>query len=171
MPRGCSTRRGCGSSSVAPSSARPGWRPSSPTRRRGPRTAPGGATKTAGPRRREGRAALGAAWVEAVFADAAARLEDVAGGADESRWARALERLVEEATALAGPDAIVTAGSGDGAAGVVARSSDGRIEVDATIAARLERARARLGEPGARILGLAGWDGRIRERPDLPPAR
>jgi len=103
----------------------------------------------------ERRAELGAAWVEAVFADAAARLEAVAGGADEPRWARALERLVEEATALAGPDAIVTAGSGDGAAGVVARSSDGRIEVDATIAARLERARARLAEPVARILGLA----------------
>src|SRR3990172_3052600 len=83
----------------------------------------------------ERRAELGAAWVEAVFADAAARLEAVAGGAAQPRRARAPGRL--------------------GEGGVVARSSDGRIEVDATIAARLERARARLAEPVARILGLA----------------
>src|SRR3970040_451428 len=48
----------------------------------------------------ERRAELGAAWVEAVFADAAARLEAVAGGADEPRWTRALGRLVAGATAV-----------------------------------------------------------------------
>jgi len=104
----------------------------------------------------ERRAELGAAWVEAVFAGAAERLEAVAGGADPARWARALDRLIAEATALAGPDAIVTVESGAGSPGVVARSSDGRVEVDATIAARLDRARTRLAEPVARILGLAG---------------
>lgn len=104
----------------------------------------------------ERRAELGAAGVEAVFADAAERLQALAGGADPTRWARALDRLVGEATALAGPDAIVTVESGAGAPGVVARSSDGRVEVDATIEARLERARTRLAEPVARILGLAG---------------
>jgi vacuolar-type H+-ATPase subunit E/Vma4 len=104
----------------------------------------------------ERRAGLAAAGVEAVFAGAAARLETIVDGRDETRWSRALGRLAEEATALAGTGAVVTIERHGPAAGVMARSGDGRIEVDATISARLERARVRLAEPVAEILGLAG---------------
>jgi vacuolar-type H+-ATPase subunit E/Vma4 len=40
------------------------------------------------------------------------------------------------------------------APGVLGRSADGRVEVDATLPARLERARVRLAEPVARLLGV-----------------
>jgi vacuolar-type H+-ATPase subunit E/Vma4 len=40
------------------------------------------------------------------------------------------------------------------AAGVLGRSADGRVEVDATLPARLQRARVRLAEPVARLLGV-----------------
>lgn len=38
--------------------------------------------------------------------------------------------------------------------GVVGRSADGRVEIDATLPARLDRARIHLGEPVARLLGV-----------------
>jgi vacuolar-type H+-ATPase subunit E/Vma4 len=38
--------------------------------------------------------------------------------------------------------------------GVVGRSADGRVEIDATLPARLDRARIQLGEPVARLLGV-----------------
>ena len=104
----------------------------------------------------ERRAELGASWLDAVFAEAEGRLAAISGGADATRWARALARLSEEASTLAGPGAVVSTGDGDGDAGAIARSADGRVEVDATIAARLERARVRLAEPVARILGVSG---------------
>jgi vacuolar-type H+-ATPase subunit E/Vma4 len=40
------------------------------------------------------------------------------------------------------------------APGVLGRSADGRVEVDATLPARLERARVHLAEPVARLLGV-----------------
>lgn len=122
----------------------------------------------------ERRADLATARCDAAFAAAARRLEAIAGDADPDRWATALGRLTDEALALTGPGAIVVVRPSDlplverrvGAAGaiaratkradagVVARSADGRIEVDAAVAGRLERARARLADAVASELGL-----------------
>jgi hypothetical protein len=41
------------------------------------------------------------------------------------------------------------------AAGVIGRSADGRVEVDARLAVRLARARVQLAEPVAGLLGMA----------------
>ena len=124
---------------------------------------------------RERRAELSLDTTTAVHAAARARLDAIAGGAEPDRWASALGRLLEEALELAGPGATVRvrdcdagivaacveAAGGrlecspdDSPAGVVARSSDGRIEVDATIPVRLDRAHARLAEWLARQLGI-----------------
>ncbi len=112
----------------------------------------------------------------AVHAAASARLEAIADGAEGERWPLALGRLTGEALGFAGPGARVRvrrcdagvaralvdeyAGSlelvDDASAGVLARSADGRIEVDATIQVRLDRARVRLAETVAARLGLGG---------------
>jgi V/A-type H+-transporting ATPase subunit E len=124
----------------------------------------------------ERRADLATERCEAVFEAAARGLEAIAGGADPDRWARALGRLTDESLALTGPGAtivvrtadlplverrVTTAGAvaastPDADPGVLATSSDGRIEVDARLASRLERARIRLAEAVAVGLGLGG---------------
>lgn len=127
----------------------------------------------------ERRAELVAGRTAAVFQRAGERLAEIADGAEPERWRAALGRLAAEAIELAGPGAEVNVRAADagwvaatveaagarlvalgpdpaaGAVppGVVVRSSDGRIEVDATLPARLERARHRLAETVAVRLG------------------
>jgi vacuolar-type H+-ATPase subunit E/Vma4 len=130
----------------------------------------------------EHRAAAAASLVEDVMVGAQARLVAIAEERGE-RWRGALERLIEETAEIVGHDAeihvrsadIETArpiverldcrlgaidvggdtGTADGLhAGVLGRSADGRIEVDATLGARLARARTTLSEPIARLLGV-----------------
>jgi vacuolar-type H+-ATPase subunit E/Vma4 len=121
----------------------------------------------------ERRAELAAARTEAAFDAAAARLEAIAAGGDRGRWSAALRALANETLPLVGGGAIVTcrpadavelaglsAGSftvevSDGLSpGIRARSADGTVEVDATVATRLARARTQLAEPVAARLGL-----------------
>ena len=124
----------------------------------------------------ERRVEVTLARTAAVQAAAADRLQAIAAGAEAERWAASLDRLTSEALELAGPGATVRirrrdAGSiagmvdalggrlemvDDAPAGVVGISADGRIEVDATIPPRLERARIRLAEIVAGHLGLDG---------------
>lgn len=132
-------------------------------------------TNAASQRLRERRAMVALTRTNAVHAAASAQLDAIAGGAEPERWARSLNRLLEEALELVGPEATVRVRDCDAGAiaarvqaaggrlerladsapaGVVARSSDGRIEVDATIHVRLDRARVRLAEWLARHLGL-----------------
>jgi V/A-type H+-transporting ATPase subunit E len=122
------------------------------------------------------RADLATARSEAVFDAAGRRIEAIAGGADPDRWAAALVRLVGESLDQAGPGATVVVrpadlalvagwastadvrvtADDDAAAGVRMVSADGRIEIDATLSARLDRARVRLAEAVATRLGLGG---------------
>jgi len=127
----------------------------------------------------ERRAELVAGRTAAVFRAAEERLTALAEGAEPERWRAAIGRLAAEAIALAGPGAevhvraadacwVVAAAEAAGARvagpgpdvtagevppGVVVRSADGRIEVDATLRARLDRARQRLAETVASRLG------------------
>jgi vacuolar-type H+-ATPase subunit E/Vma4 len=123
----------------------------------------------------ERRARVAAARVDAAFTLAARRLAAIADGEDPERWRASLERLAREAVAVAGPDAAVEVRARDAAelgrsvaelggrlvpiadnrpAGVVVRSADRRLEVDATLAVRLARARTAQTEPVAAALGL-----------------
>jgi vacuolar-type H+-ATPase subunit E/Vma4 len=132
-------------------------------------------TNAARLRLRERRAEVALTRTTAIHAAARAQLAAIAGGAEPERWAGSLHGLLEEALALVGPEATVqvrvrdagfvaacvqAAGgrleplADDAPAGVVARSSDGRIEVDATIQVRLDRAHVRLAEWLAGQLGL-----------------
>ncbi len=120
------------------------------------------------------RAAVLADAMEAVFGAARGEVAAIADGGDPQRWARGLGRLVGEASALAGPGATAAVRDGDAAAvreaaaalgarmevvvdpsqpaGLVARSVDGLVEVDATLPVRLARAREQLaGEVAARL--------------------
>jgi V/A-type H+-transporting ATPase subunit E len=119
------------------------------------------------------RAQVSAERLDAVFSAAERRLSALAEGASP-RWHRAVGRLAVEAAAATGPlpglmvraqdaasvraalhaagvDARVR-GSRDAAAGVIARSADGRVEVDATLRTRLARARPLLAERLVAIL-------------------
>lgn len=123
----------------------------------------------------ERRAAIAAARVDAAFALAGRRLTAIADGSDPERWQRALDRLAQEAISFAGPNAVVEVRArdvggiarsvaalaarlvsvpDDEQAGVVVRSDDRRLEVDATLAVRLARARTAQAEPVAAALGL-----------------
>ena len=123
----------------------------------------------------ERRAAVAAARVDAAFALAARRLAAIADGSDPGRWQSALDRFTREAIAIAGPNAVVEVRTRDAAgldpsvaalgarlvpipdeepAGVVVRSDDRRLEIDATLAVRLARARTAQTEPVAAALGL-----------------
>jgi vacuolar-type H+-ATPase subunit E/Vma4 len=127
----------------------------------------------------ERRVELEVARSSAVHAAAAERLGAIvrATGANRDRWAASLVRLTREALELAGPNATIRVRDadaatirrhveelggrlepivGDGPDGIVAVSQDGRIEVDARIPARLERARTRLAEALAGSIGLGG---------------
>ncbi len=126
----------------------------------------------------ERRAERSAHRTARVFELAEARLGEIAGGGDRERWSTALRGLAAASLALVGSGASVRTRASDAAwltdvmaahgacleilpgpevpPGLVARSADGRVEVDATLPARLARARARLAEPVARALGLEG---------------
>ncbi|MEX1173420.1 MAG: V-type ATP synthase subunit E family protein [Chloroflexota bacterium] len=129
----------------------------------------------------ERRAAQAASLVDEVMAGAQQRLAAIVAERGD-RWRSALDRLIAETVKLVGSDAEILVrgadveiarptverlgcrigeieidgpGDRDGlSAGVVGRSADDRIEVDATLAARLERARTNLSEPIARLLGV-----------------
>jgi vacuolar-type H+-ATPase subunit E/Vma4 len=123
------------------------------------------------------RAEVLAESVEAVFRAAGEDATAIADGGDPELWARALRRLVDEAVAVAGPqamsavreidaDAVREAVASAGArlevvadpalpAGLVTCSADGRIEVDATLPVRLARARDQLAGEVALLLGAA----------------
>lgn len=124
----------------------------------------------------ERRVDLALARTAAVFDAAATELGEIADGGDRERWSAALGRLAREALELTGPGATVRVRLRDAAAistvveaaggrlepaaedvpiGVIAVSADGRIEVDATIPVRLERARSRLAEV---VAGSIGFD-------------
>lgn len=126
-------------------------------------------------RLRDRRAELALDTTTAVYASAHARLDAIAGGAEPGRWTDSLHALLDEALGLVGPEPTVRLRDCDARvvaarvravggrvervpdhspAGVVVRSCDGRIEVDATIQVRLERAHARLAEWLAGQLGL-----------------
>lgn len=129
----------------------------------------------------ERRAERAAERSAAVFEAASERLTRIADGAEPERWQQALGRLAGEALELAGSGAeiqlrandrgavaeavaavaarVIPLGA-DAPAGLVVRSTDGRIEVDATLEARLGRARLRLAERVAERLGpeAAGGD-------------
>jgi vacuolar-type H+-ATPase subunit E/Vma4 len=108
-----------------------------------------------------------------VFAEAGRRLTAIVDGGDPDRWRRALERLTLEGVELVGPGAEVRVRSADRDAltalaasrgarlttlgpdappGPLVRSADGRLEVDATLPARVRRAELRLAETVAVLL-------------------
>lgn len=121
------------------------------------------------------RAEVLAEAVEGVFRAAGEEATAIADGGDTERWARALGRLVDEAIAVAGPQATSAVRTIDAAAvrgaaaaagarleivvdpalpaGLVTRSTDGRVEVDATLPVRLARAREQLAGEVAVLLG------------------
>ncbi len=124
-------------------------------------------------------------WLEQVFTPADEEVAAIADRGDPERWARALRRLVDEAALLAGPRARSAVRADDAAAvreavaasgvelevvvepglppGLLTRSADGRVEVDATLPTRRARAREELAGQVARLLGAddmpraVGW--------------
>lgn len=128
-------------------------------------------------RRLERRASRSAELVDAAARQAGDRLAAIAADPGDHRWQAALARLVEETAGLVGPGGTLrvravdvsiarvsaeplgcrvepfeNAGA-DGPPGVIGRSADGRIEVDATLPVRLARARIDL---AGRIASLVG---------------
>jgi vacuolar-type H+-ATPase subunit E/Vma4 len=111
-----------------------------------------------------------------AFELAADRLMTIAGGDDQQRWLAALRALTSEAIAEVGDRPLVRVRTADAPAiddlvaaaggrldfadeaellpGVIVRSADGRLEVDATLPTRLARARVRLADSTARSLGV-----------------
>ena len=127
----------------------------------------------------EERARDDAARLTAVFDAAESRASEVAEGADERRWWAALEQLCTDALSSVGEEASVAIRSRDtpavadlasrAKAGVEALaddvpaglrviSHDGRIEVDARLPVRVERARSLMAERVARALALEPGD-------------
>jgi vacuolar-type H+-ATPase subunit E/Vma4 len=123
----------------------------------------------------EQRLAVAVARAAAVRAAAAERLAAIAAGAEPERWSAALGRLTREALGLVGKGASVRIRHRDAGAltglvnelggvlelvadeapaGVVVTSADGRVEVDATVTVRLDRAWVRLAEVTAARLEL-----------------
>jgi vacuolar-type H+-ATPase subunit E/Vma4 len=125
----------------------------------------------------ERRAEIVAERVGAVFDAAAVRLAAIADGADPERWGRAIAALATDALVHVGHGATILVRAPDaaaldelvrsesaaveavdgmsGPAGLVVRSADGRLEVDALVATRLDRARTRLAEPVVRLVSPA----------------
>jgi len=122
----------------------------------------------------EDRAARTAERSAAVFAEAGHRLTAIADGGDSDRWRRALQQLTLEGIELVGPgaeigvrhadrDALTALAGSHGAhltslgpdapPGPLVRSADGRLEVDASLPARIRRAELRLAETVAELLG------------------
>ncbi len=127
----------------------------------------------------EGRAREDAARLVAVFDAAEERVAAIAEGADAARWSSALSRLCAEALRAVGERAQVSLRTRDVGAvqglvdtwhagivaladdeppGLIANSRDGRIEVDARLSTRLERARSLLAEDVAQLLRLEAAD-------------
>jgi vacuolar-type H+-ATPase subunit E/Vma4 len=128
-------------------------------------------------RRLERRASRSAELVDAAAREAGDRLVAIAADPGDRRWQAALARLVEETAGLVGPGGVLRVravdvstaqvaaerlgcrvepfdtGGESAPPGVVGRSADGRIEVDATLPVRLARARVDL---AGRIAGLVG---------------
>jgi vacuolar-type H+-ATPase subunit E/Vma4 len=124
----------------------------------------------------ERRAEIAAGRIDAVMTAAGETLRAIADGADRRRWGAALDRLAAETIETVGSGAIVQARAADAAnvagrvaaaggrleriddpgapAGLLVRAPDGRLAVDATLDARLGRARSRLAEDVARALRL-----------------
>lgn len=121
----------------------------------------------------EGRARDDAARLTAVFDAAEEQVRAIAAGDDPPRWSSALSALSLEAVHSVGEGASVRvrardvpavssladAGAADvvpitdgGEPGLVVTSRDGRIEVDARLSVRLERARSLLAEAVAQVL-------------------
>jgi len=113
----------------------------------------------------ERQAARTADLVDEAAREAARRLHAIAADPHDRRWRAAVARLTDETAVLIGPGGTVLVRAVDGtaaapaaaaagcrlellpddaAAGVIGRSADGRIEVDATLATRLARARTQL---------------------------
>jgi vacuolar-type H+-ATPase subunit E/Vma4 len=123
----------------------------------------------------EQRARDDAARLVAVFDAAEEQVGAIASGSDSERWAAAMSALCAEALDAVGAggsvrvrardaDAISSVAEAGGAEvvlvpdetepGLVVSSSDGRIEVDARLSVRLERARSLLAEAVAQHLQL-----------------
>ena len=128
----------------------------------------------------EDRARADATRLVAVFDAAEEQVRAIAGGADPPRWSSALTALCTEALRAVGPgasvrlrasdvDAVraaaeawraeVVALADDEEPGLIASAGDGRIEVDARLSVRLERARTLLAEGVAQSLRLGSADG------------
>jgi vacuolar-type H+-ATPase subunit E/Vma4 len=132
-------------------------------------------------RQLERRATRSAMLVDAAADAAESLLRGIAAEPDGERWQAALRRIAEETAAGIGGGGVLAvrpvdldAARGHAArvgcevaardlapgadvldgAGVVGRSADGRVEVDARLAVRLARARVRLAEPVAGLLGM-----------------
>jgi V/A-type H+-transporting ATPase subunit E len=123
----------------------------------------------------ERRAEHSAAVVAGAFREAETFLDAIAGDPSGERWRRALERLIGEAVGLVGPEAVIRVRAADALVaepiaqrlgarldsdggqemppGVLAWSADGLVDIDATLPSRLGRARTRLAESVARLLG------------------
>ena len=127
----------------------------------------------------EDRARADATRLVAVFDAAEAQVRAIAGGADPPRWSSALAALCSEALRALGPGASVRLRAGDVDAvraaaatwraelvaladdaepGLMASAGDGRMEVDARLSVRLERARTLLAEGVAQALRLGSAD-------------
>lgn len=128
-------------------------------------------------RLQERRDQLALSRTTTVHEAAVAELDAIAEGADPGRWSASLRRLLDEALGIVGRRAVVRVRARDAVpladrvrdahatlerlpddapAGLIAVSSDGRLEVDATIRGRLARARLALAESVARQIGLGG---------------
>lgn len=95
------------------------------------------------------RARLRAERVAAIFDAARVELASLVERGDP-RWRAGVERLRASATAAVGSgDAIVEEVAGSG---VLARSADGRVLVDATVETRLDRARVLLADTVAEMV-------------------
>ena len=126
----------------------------------------------------ERRAGTTAGLIDAVMVEAGAKLDEISSAIDRPRWEAALSRLTVAALDMVGSGAVVRVRAADAPLvaeiiataggrleplpdpsappGVQASSADGRLEVDATLAARLTRARTILAEDLGRALGLEG---------------
>lgn len=121
----------------------------------------------------ERRTELAAARTGATFDAAGARLAELAAGGDPARWLAALRALLSETLPLVGAGATIACRAADAAVlagfsvggftvavddglppGLLARSADGTVEVDATVPVRLDQARIHLAESVAALLGL-----------------
>ena len=129
----------------------------------------------------EDRARADAARLVGVFDAAEVQVRAIAGGDDPPRWSSALSAWCTEALRSVGPGATVRLRAGDVEAvrdvadkwradvvslvaddepGLLVSAQDGRLEVDARLSVRLERARMLLAESVAQVLRLGSAEDR-----------